>query len=41
MTSLIRSFGPALTAVILLLSGVWIVGMIVAPQLIMVEKPFW
>ena len=41
MTSLIRSFGPALTAVILLLTGVWIVGMIVAPQLIMVEKSFW
>lgn len=30
-----------MTAVILLLSGVWILGMIAAPQLIMVEKSFW
>jgi spermidine/putrescine transport system permease protein len=41
MTSLVRSFGPSLTAAILLLTGIWIVGMIVAPQLIMVEKSFW
>ncbi len=41
MTSLVRSFGPSLTAAILLLTGFWIVGMIVAPQLIMVEKSFW
>jgi spermidine/putrescine transport system permease protein len=41
MTSLVRSFGPFLTAVILLLSAIWIAGMIVAPQLIMVEKSFW
>ena len=30
-----------MTAVILLLSGLWIAGMIVAPQLIIVEKSFW
>ena len=41
MNNLFRSFGPLLTGVILLLSGVWILGMIVAPQLIMVEKSFW
>ena len=41
MTSLVRTFGPSLTATILLLTGIWIVGMIVAPQLIMVEKSFW
>jgi spermidine/putrescine transport system permease protein len=41
MNNLFRSFGPLLTAVILLLSGVWILGMIVTPQLIMVERSFW
>ena len=30
-----------MTAVIVLLSGVWVVGMIVGPQLIMVEQSFW
>lgn len=41
MNSLVRSFGPLLTAVILMLSSVWVAGMIVAPQLIMVEQSFW
>ncbi|MBT6241080.1 MAG: ABC transporter permease [Rhodospirillaceae bacterium] len=41
MNSLLRSFGPYLTALIVLLSGVWVVGMIVGPQLIMVEQSFW
>ncbi|MBL4906320.1 MAG: ABC transporter permease [Sneathiella sp.] len=41
MNSLLRSFGPHLTALILLLAGVWIVGMIIGPQLIMVEQSFW
>ena len=41
MNRLLRSFGPLMTTVILLLSGVWIVGMIVGPQLIMVEQSFW
>jgi spermidine/putrescine transport system permease protein len=30
-----------MTAVILLLSGVWVIGMILGPQLIMVEQSFW
>ena len=41
MTSLVRSLGPSLTAAVVLLTGLWIVGMIVVPQLIMVEKSFW
>ena len=41
MNRLLRSFGPLMTAVIVLLSGVWVVGMIVGPQLIMVEQSFW
>ena len=41
MSSLIRSMGPNMTAAILLLSAIWIVGMIVGPQLIMIEQSFW
>jgi spermidine/putrescine transport system permease protein len=41
MNKLLRSFGPLMTAVIVLLSGIWVVGMIVGPQLIMVEQSFW
>ena len=41
MNRLLRSFGSRMTAVILLLSGVWVVGMILGPQLIMVEQSFW
>ncbi len=41
MNRLLRSFGPLMTTVIVLLSGVWVVGMIVGPQLIMVEQSFW
>lgn len=41
MNRLLRSFGPLMTAVIMLLSGIWVVGMIVGPQLIMVEQSFW
>ena len=41
MNSLLRSFGPRMTTVILLLSVVWVVGMIIGPQLIMVEQSFW
>lgn len=41
MNSLRRSFGPVLSAVILLLVGIWIIGMIVGPQLIMVEQSLW
>ncbi|NQU57491.1 MAG: ABC transporter permease [Rhodospirillales bacterium] len=41
MNRLLRSFGPHLTALIMLLSTVWVIGMIVGPQLIMVEQSFW
>jgi len=41
MNNLLKSFGPTMTAVILLLAGTWIIGMIVGPQLIMVEQSLW
>ncbi len=41
MNRLLRSLGPVMTTVIVLLCGVWVVGMIIAPQLIMVEQSFW
>ncbi len=41
MNRLLRSFGSLMTTVIVLLSGIWVVGMIVGPQLIMVEQSFW
>lgn len=41
MNSLLRSFGPFMTALILVLCAIWVVVMIVAPQLIMVEQSFW
>ena len=41
MSRLLRSFGPHLTSLILLLSGIWVIGMIIGPQLIMVEQSFW
>ena len=41
MNRLLHSFGPYLTALIVLLSGVWVVGMIIGPQLIMVEQSLW
>lgn len=41
MNSLRHSFGPVLSAIILLLVGVWVIGMIVGPQLIMVEQSLW
>jgi len=41
MSSLIRSFGPFMTALILVLCAIWVVVMIVAPQVIMVEQSFW
>jgi len=41
MNSLIRSFGPFMTALIVMLCSIWVVVMIVAPQLIMVEQSFW
>ena len=41
MNSLRRSFGPVLSSIILLLVAIWVIGMIVGPQLIMVEQSFW
>lgn len=41
MNSLRRSFGPILSWVIVGLVGLWVIGMIVGPQLIMVEQSFW
>lgn len=41
MNRLLRSLGPVMTTAVVLLSGVWVVGMIIAPQLIMVEQSFW
>lgn len=41
MTNLLRAFGGPLTALILLLVGTWIIGMIAGPQLIMMERSLW
>lgn len=41
MTRLYRAFGAPLATVILLLSSIWILGLIAAPQLIMIEQSFW
>lgn len=41
MTRLSRAFGRPLAALILLLSGIWVVGLIAAPQLIMIEQSLW
>lgn len=41
MNKLLSAFGPVMSAAILVLAGIWIAGMIVGPQLIMVEQSFW
>jgi spermidine/putrescine transport system permease protein len=41
MTRLFRAFGAPLASAILILSGVWILGLIAAPQLIMIEQSLW
>tara|TARA_R110000851_G_scaffold154042_6_gene296182 strand:+ start:260 stop:1288 length:1029 start_codon:yes stop_codon:yes gene_type:complete len=41
MTELRRAFGAPLSALIVFLAGVWILGMIAAPQIIMIEQSFW
>ncbi|MDT8326654.1 MAG: ABC transporter permease [Roseovarius sp.] len=41
MNNLLRSFGGPMTAVILLLAGTWIFGLIAGPQLIMIEQSLW
>lgn len=41
MTRLHRSFGGPLAALIVLLTGVWMLGLIAAPQFIMIEQSLW
>lgn len=41
MTELRRAFGAPLSALIVFLAGIWILGLIAAPQIIMVEQSFW
>ena len=41
MTELRRAFGIPLAALIVLLTGVWVLGLIALPQFIMVEKSLW
>lgn len=41
MNSLRRSFGNFFSSVIVFLVGIWLIGMVIGPQLIMVEKSLW
>ena len=41
MNNLIRVFGPRMAALIIGLTAVWVLGLIIAPQVIMVEKSLW
>ena len=41
MGDLRRTFGVPLSALIVFLTGVWVLGMIAAPQVIMVEQSLW
>ncbi|EAQ25738.1 ABC transporter permease [Roseovarius sp. 217] len=41
MTKLRRAFGAPLSALIVFLAGIWILGLIAAPQIIMIEQSFW
>jgi spermidine/putrescine transport system permease protein len=41
MNALGRAFGPTMGTAVLLLVSIWIIGMIVGPQLIMVEQSLW
>lgn len=41
MTRLTRAFGRPLTALILFFAGTWILGLIAAPQIIMIEQSLW
>jgi spermidine/putrescine transport system permease protein len=41
LQSLLRTYGPVLTAVIWLLAALWVVGMIVLPQFFMIERSLW
>lgn len=41
MTELRRTFGAPLAALIVFLTGLWVLGMIAAPQIIMIEQSLW
>lgn len=41
MTRLSRAFGAPLATLILFFSGIWILGLIAAPQFIMIEQSLW
>ena len=41
MNSLVRSFGAPLATIIALLAGIWVLGFIAAPQVIMIEQSLW
>ncbi len=41
MTELVRTYGRPLTWVFLILTAIWMVGMILVPQLFMVERSLW
>ncbi|MBL3569332.1 spermidine/putrescine ABC transporter [Rhodovulum sulfidophilum] len=41
MTRLRRSFGAPLATLIVLLTGIWVLGLIAAPQVIMIEQSLW
>ncbi len=41
MTELVRSYGRGLTGIFLGLTVVWVIGMILVPQLFMVERSLW
>ena len=41
MNKFLNAFGPLMSTAILVLAGIWITGMIVGPQLIMVEQSLW
>lgn len=41
MTRLLRAFGGPLAGLILFFSGIWVLGLIAAPQIIMLDKSLW
>jgi len=41
MSSLLAAYGRGLTAVFILLTTLWVAGLIVVPQLAMIERSFW
>ncbi|MBL3596456.1 ABC transporter permease, partial [Rhodovulum sulfidophilum] len=41
MTRLRRSFGAPLAMLLVVLAGTWILGLIAAPQAIMIERSLW